>query len=127
MEQMQKKGVSWCQITRTDHYKDNVYTFMILEPSRRYLMRFPTISAGYTTSSRMASWTAVRVRERGRTMAEPFLGGFRILRVAISTTSYQTNGQLIKSWQMLKKESNMHLGSQNLQSHCRYHNIFIEK
>lgn len=29
-------------------------------------MRFPTISVGYTISSRMASWTAVRVLDLGR-------------------------------------------------------------
>lgn len=63
------------------------FTLMILEPSSLYLMRFPTISAGWTISSSMASWTAVRVRERGLWAAEPFFGGLTILLVAMKTTS----------------------------------------
>jgi hypothetical protein len=62
-------------------------TLLILDPSILYLVRFPTISAGYTKSSSMASCTAVRVRERGRWTAEPFFGGRTILRVASRTTS----------------------------------------
>lgn len=65
------------------------FTLLILVPSSRYLMRFPTISAGWTTSSRMASCTAVSVRVRGRWTAEPFFGGLKILRVAMITTSCQ--------------------------------------
>lgn len=60
---------------------------IIFDPSMRYLMRLPTISAGNTTSSSMASWTAVNVRERGRWTAEPFFGGRTILLVATKTTS----------------------------------------
>ncbi len=65
-------------------------TFIILDPSIRYLMRFPTISAGCTISSSIASWTDVSVRVRGRWTAEPFFGGRVILRVASKTTSCQT-------------------------------------
>jgi len=60
---------------------------MIFDPSIRYLVRLPTISAGNTTSSSIASWTAVRVRLRGRWAAEPFFGGRTILLVAIRITS----------------------------------------
>jgi len=35
------------------------------EPSTLHLVRFPSISVGNTMSSNMASWTAVRVLERG--------------------------------------------------------------
>jgi hypothetical protein len=62
-------------------------TFMILAPSKRYLTCLPTISAGYTTSPKIPSWTTVRVLVRGRWTAEPFLGGLTILLVAIITTS----------------------------------------
>jgi len=41
-------------------------TFIIFDPSILYLVLLPTISAGYTTSSSMASWTEVNVRVRGR-------------------------------------------------------------
>merc|ERR1719335_1807316 len=41
-------------------------TFSLLLPSRPMRVRFPTISVGPTTSSRMESCTAVSVRERGR-------------------------------------------------------------
>lgn len=63
------------------------FTFMILEPSSLYRTRFPTISAGWTTSSSMASCTAVRVRDRGLCAAEPFFGGRTIRLVAMKTTS----------------------------------------
>nr|GMC69378.1 hypothetical protein Iba_chr03aCG6020 [Ipomoea batatas] len=66
-------------------------TFIIFEPSIRYLMRFPTISAGYTRSSRIASCTAVSVRERGLCTAEPLFGGRDILLVATRTTSFPLN------------------------------------
>lgn len=69
-----KKWLWWC-------------TFIILDPSNRYLMRFPTISAGNTTSSNIASCTAVSVRLRGLWTAEPFFGGLNILLVAIRITS----------------------------------------
>ena len=36
-------------------------TFKVLDPSSLCLILLPTISVGYTMSSRMASWTAVRV------------------------------------------------------------------
>ena len=41
-------------------------TLRFLEPSSLVRRRLPTISTGKTRSVRMASWTAVRVRERGR-------------------------------------------------------------
>lgn len=62
-------------------------TFIIFDPSILYLTLLPTISAGYTTSSSMASWTAVNVLVRGRWTAEPFFGGRKILLVAIKITS----------------------------------------
>lgn len=65
-------------------------TFIILDPSIRYLTRFPTISAGCTISSSIFSWTDVSVRVRGRWAADPFFGGRTILREAIRTTSCQT-------------------------------------
>lgn len=77
--------------------KSQVLTFMIFDPSSLYLMRLPTISAGWTISSRMASCTAVSVRVRGLWAAEPFLGGGTILLVAITTTSYMsTKGNIRK-------------------------------
>ena len=38
------------------------YTLISLDPSRRTKVRLPTISEGYTKSSKIASCTAVRVR-----------------------------------------------------------------
>ena len=70
-------------------------TLMTLAPSKRYLTRFPTISAGYTTSSKIPSWTAVRVLVRGRWTAEPFLGGLTILLVATKTTSCTSEAHLL--------------------------------
>lgn len=67
----------------------NSHTFIILDPSMRYLVRFPTISAGTTKSSNIASWTEVRVLLRGRWAAEPLLGGLTILLVAMKITSYK--------------------------------------
>lgn len=61
---------------------------MIFDPSTLYLVRFPTISAGNTTSSSIASCTEVRVRLRGLCAADPFFGGLKILLVAIRITSY---------------------------------------
>lgn len=68
---------------------NSVDTLMILDPSSLYRTRFPAISAGYTTSSSMASCTAVRVRDRGLWAAEPFFGGLTIRLVAMTTTSCQ--------------------------------------
>ena len=46
--------------------KYNTYTLMVLEPSTLTRVRLPTISEGWQRSSKRASWTAVKVRERGR-------------------------------------------------------------
>lgn len=54
-----------------------------------YLTRFPTISAGNTMSSNIASCKEVSVQLRGRCTAEPFFSGLTILCVAIKTTSCQ--------------------------------------
>lgn len=47
-------------------YKHATYTRINLEPSWATLVLLPTISEGKTSSSRIFSWTAVRVRDRGR-------------------------------------------------------------
>jgi hypothetical protein len=72
-------------------------TFMILAPSRQYLTHLLTISVGYTTSSKIPSWTTVRVLVRGCWTAEPFLGGLTILLVAIITTSCEKVKSTINS------------------------------
>ncbi len=76
-------------------------TRMIREPSRRNRIRFPTISEGYTKSSKIASWTAVNVRLRGRLAAVPFFGTLKIRLVAISTTSCKPN-DIFHNWENKK-------------------------
>lgn len=63
------------------------YTLMILLPSTLTRVLFPTISVGYTKSSRNFSCTEVRVRDRGRAcLARDLRPGLRIIfRCAIKT------------------------------------------
>lgn len=64
------------------------YARMVLEPSVLTRVRLPTISEGYTRSSKMAPWTAVKVRDLGRGCLaldlRPSLG--RMRRWATKTT-----------------------------------------
>lgn len=44
---------------------DNTYTFRSLDPSTETRVLLPTISPGWTRSSKILSWTLVSVRLRG--------------------------------------------------------------
>ena len=59
-----------------------------LEPSTPTRVLFPTISEGKTKSSKIFSWTAVKVLDRGRFWVDlvPFLGLGRTRRWATKTT-----------------------------------------
>merc|ERR1719423_287233 len=64
------------------------------DPSSLILILFPTISAGYTRSSRMELWTAVRVLDLGLfcfSLLAFLVGLGRILLWAINTTCLPLN------------------------------------
>ncbi len=94
---------------------------MIREPSRRNRIRFPTISEGYTKSSKIASWTAVNVRLRGRLAAVPFFGTLKIRLVAISTTSCKPN-DIFHNWENKKVSSSQWLTCQQTRAFQNYNN-----
>ena len=64
------------------------HTFSNFDPSWLMRVRLPTISVGNTRSSRIFSWTSVRVRLRGRfcLTRELRVGLRRIRRWATKTT-----------------------------------------
>lgn len=71
-------------------YTDTLSSFA---PSTPNLVRLPTISVGYTRSSKIFSWTSVNVRERGRfcLTRDVRVGLARVRRWATKTTCLSEN------------------------------------
>lgn len=67
------------------------YTLRSFEPSTATRVRLPTISEGKTRSSRIFSWTLVRVRERGRfCWTREVRVGLRSIRRCATNTTWQS-------------------------------------
>ena len=77
--------------TGANQGQDMTYTLRSFEPSTATRVRLPTISVGKTRSSRIFSWTLVRVRLRGRfCLTREVRVGLRSIRRCATKTTWRS-------------------------------------